>query len=479
MVNRGPAPGRGSSISRPSQQSVQFQQSQQPTIETPAAVAGSSGSSGWGGGGMTLAEKLKQAEMQKLLPPPVPVVQISPVQEEVIVEEFPVMASSSSTIAAAVIAVVSDDEVEERHMVEVAVISDDGLEKEEVETLVSEDVQELVEQVIELSVQETIEETNIEIPMTLPTPQPAPVGMSHATPMSPVREIMPIATQVAQELQDSAPKAFLKMGKWEAPSETSAFQFGSFGNYSNPINEDTNSISEAWNGASVTESAESQKKAQAEVSSAVWGASGSNSNGSDLSAANSSSGPSPMSSLFPVPKGLPSVTDNSSGISSSSNSQYNQQKPSAPPGLEQPHTHSSMSKALPRQDSRSAVPVQNRKPESAQKKSEELQYQQPQQYQQPAGIPIPAGRGMPPITMPLMPYGYPAGFDLQSQQYLQQQQQSPYGQPAPVVPPPAAASSPTPATGAPAAQQGQQQGQGAAPGAPQVIPWPISWELIS
>jgi hypothetical protein len=411
--------------------------------------------------------------MQKLLPPPVPVVNVTPVQEEVIVEEFPVMASSSSApITAAVVAVVSEDELDE--MIEVAVISDDGLDKDEVETVVLEDVQELVESVIELSVQETIEETNIEIPMTLPTPQPAPVGMSHATPMSPVREIIPIV-QVAQELQDSAPKAFLKMGKWEAPSETSAFQFGSFGNYGNVSNEDTSSMSESWGGASVTESADIQKKAQAEVSSAVWGASGSNSNGSDLSTANSSSGPSPMSSLFPVPKGLPSVSDG--GISSSSNSQYNQQKPSAPPGLEQPH-HSSMAKALPRQDSRSAVPVsQNRKPDSAQKKSEELQYQPPQQYQQPAGIPIPAGRGIPSVTMPIMPYGYPAGFDLQSQQYLQQQQQSPYGQPAPVVPPPAAASSPTPAPGTPTAQQGQQQGQGAAPGAPQVIPLPISWIL--
>ena len=40
-----------------------------PTSSAATALPASSGSSGWGSGGKTLAEKLKQAEIQKLAPP--------------------------------------------------------------------------------------------------------------------------------------------------------------------------------------------------------------------------------------------------------------------------------------------------------------------------------------------------------------------------------------------------------------------------
>lgn len=82
--------GRGASTSRPAAPAAPLQNqtpAQQPVavpeqaapVPTPAA---SNGGTGWGWGGPTsLAEKLKQAEIQKLLPPPAPVVQI--VREEV------------------------------------------------------------------------------------------------------------------------------------------------------------------------------------------------------------------------------------------------------------------------------------------------------------------------------------------------------------------------------------------------------------
>ena len=57
------------------------------TASTPTASASansaavSTSSSGWGSGGTTLAEKLKLAEIQKLLPPPVPIVEVAAVDE--------------------------------------------------------------------------------------------------------------------------------------------------------------------------------------------------------------------------------------------------------------------------------------------------------------------------------------------------------------------------------------------------------------
>ena len=101
----GPPPGRGSSISRPAapaapvqnqspaQQSVAVSEQVAPA-PTPAA---SNGATGWGWGGPTsLAEKLKQAEIQKHLPPPAPVVQI--VREEVRLVEIIVLLFSLLTV---------------------------------------------------------------------------------------------------------------------------------------------------------------------------------------------------------------------------------------------------------------------------------------------------------------------------------------------------------------------------------------------
>lgn len=86
--------GRGSSVSRPAAPSQPAQnqgwnqpQTSQPTFEQPTATTPSSGSSGWGSGGVTLAEKLKQAEIQKLLPPPTPVI-VTPVATIEVVFSF-------------------------------------------------------------------------------------------------------------------------------------------------------------------------------------------------------------------------------------------------------------------------------------------------------------------------------------------------------------------------------------------------------
>lgn len=80
--------GRGPSVSRStapsstgSQSTLRSSPSDQIAAVTPALVATPPpqaaptsfvGSSGWGSGGTTLAEKLKLAEIQKLLPPPAP-----------------------------------------------------------------------------------------------------------------------------------------------------------------------------------------------------------------------------------------------------------------------------------------------------------------------------------------------------------------------------------------------------------------------
>lgn len=85
-----PATGRGSSTARPVAAAASSSQTQAPAYQPPAVTtaeqpavpaavtvtAPSNGGSGWGWGGTTLAEKLKQAEIQKHLPPPAPVVQV-------------------------------------------------------------------------------------------------------------------------------------------------------------------------------------------------------------------------------------------------------------------------------------------------------------------------------------------------------------------------------------------------------------------
>lgn len=81
--------GRGASTSRPAAPAAPIQNqtpAQQPVAVPEQAApaptpAASNGATGWRWGGPTLAEKLKQAEIQKHLPPPAPVVQI--VREEV------------------------------------------------------------------------------------------------------------------------------------------------------------------------------------------------------------------------------------------------------------------------------------------------------------------------------------------------------------------------------------------------------------
>ena len=98
-----PAPGRGASASRPvpvpAPQAAAQQQAAAPTssatpvevqqiavsapvvASVPVSVPTSNGASGWGRDGTTLAAKLKQAEIQRLLPPPAPVVHIEVVDQ--------------------------------------------------------------------------------------------------------------------------------------------------------------------------------------------------------------------------------------------------------------------------------------------------------------------------------------------------------------------------------------------------------------
>ena len=314
-----------------------------------------------------------------------------------------------------------------------------------------EKIEALIEDVIEISIVgsviEVTEEAVVEVVVVVPAPAPV------AEVVVPVQEVVEVVV----------PKAFLKMGKWEAP-ESSAFQFGSFGNY---VTEDTMSTPAPWGGVA----AENEQQIQSDSPAGVWGANGSN-NGEVSS---SSSGPSPMSSLFPVPKGLTSASSEGSpsGVISSShiqNGRYDQQKPSAPPGLE-------ISKPVARQDSRSAAPGQTQsrgksevsqqqlqqqqqqqlqQQQQQQLQQQQQQYQQPQYQQQaPAATPGSA-RGQAPAPGSSMLYGYAPGFD-------SQYQQSSYGPPTSIAPPPV--------TGSPVATAGATatQSQGVAPGAPQAL----------
>lgn len=324
------------------------------------------------------------------------------------------------------------------------------VETKEEEIIAEVEVIELVEQIEELTVQEPVVEVEV-VQIEIPAPAVVPVHVPEVT-----REI--ISVQV-QEMVQEVPKAFLKMGKWEAPHDTSSFQFGSFGQFSSANDEISLPVSTPWGGVV----AETSDLSQQGETAGVWGA-----NGGIEASASSSSGPSPLSSLFPAPKGLPSVPSDISPSGSSSQQGRYDQKPLAPPGLD-PHPHT-LSKPLPaRQDSRTAAPgqAQSRGKHEANQQLQQQQLQQQQyQYPQPAAVPTTPARGAP--ASAAMPYGYAPGFEPQAQY------QPPY-QPAPVMPVPAAGSSPVAVAGAPAAQQAsaapqsQQQGQlqyGPPPGMP-------------
>jgi hypothetical protein len=118
-------------------QQQQQQQQQQPPQEQPTIPQStpSSGSSGWGG--ITLAEKLKQAEIQKLLPIPVPA-KILPTPPPV----TPI--TETSTV-----------EIVDKIVVEGLVIVEEP-----------ESVKETVDEIIDLSIlEEVIEEIQVEVPI--------------------------------------------------------------------------------------------------------------------------------------------------------------------------------------------------------------------------------------------------------------------------------------------------------------------------
>lgn len=323
---------------------------------------------------------------------------------------------------------------------------------------VQEHVHELIEEVLVMSVSKPAVEIELPVEATIAVSAAVPVAVTEPAAVEHVREREPMAAPVQEMAPVAAPKAFLKMGKWEAPLESSAFQFGSFGSYSTATNDEAISLSAKATWGAVAESTDlAQQKVQSEVA-AVWGA-----NGTSVSdPSSSSSGASPISSLFPAPKGLPSDASpsGSSSSSQSQNGRYDQQKPLVPPGLE---AHHSISKPVPRQDSRSAAPGQNQnrvKYDAAQQQQlqQQQQYQQPQYQQQAAATPPATSRSQAPATSSMM-YAYAPGFDVQSQY-----QQPSYGQPAPTAVTPAAGSSPVTTAGTPTTQT---QGQESAPGAPQ------------
>ena len=330
------------------------------------------------------------------------------------------------------------------------------------EIVAVEEVVELIEQIVELTVQDplpvVVEQVHTEL-VSAVTIQAEPVHVSEVP-----REREIVQVQVQELVQESSvPKAFLKMGKWEAP-ESSAFQFGSFGNFGNSTSEDSIVMSAPGTWGGVAESADLSQQ-QGETTSGSWGGNG-NGNSNVETSASSSSGPSTMSALFPQPKGLSVQSDGSqTGGSSSQNQGRYDQKPSAPPGLD-PHPHSGMTKPLPipRQDSRTVPAGQSQTRGKHEANQLQQQQYQPQQYQQPAAVP-PTARGAPQTSS--MPYGYAPGFDPQSQY------QASY-QPAPVMAPPVTGSSPVTAPGTPSTQpQGQipiaPQGQlqyGPPPGMP-------------
>ena len=166
---------------------------------------------------------------------------------------------------------------------------------------VQEHVHELIEEVLVMSVSKPAVEIELPVEATIAVSAAVPVAVTEPAAVEHVREREPMAAPVQEMAPVAAPKAFLKMGKWEAPLESSAFQFGSFGSYSTATNDEAISLSAKATWGAVAESTDlAQQKVQSEVA-AVWGA-----NGTSVSdPSSSSSGASPISSLFPVPKVCP------------------------------------------------------------------------------------------------------------------------------------------------------------------------------
>ena len=335
-----------------------------------------------------------------------------------------------------------------------------------VKTADEDHVQELITEVIELAVSEPVLEVQAESKVIISSPAvvESVIKVPDVIRIEKVEVIEPIAApvEVIAIVPTPAPKAFLKMGKWEAPMESSAFQFGSFGNYSSSTtSEDAISLAAkaSWGAVTVTESADLLQHQPQSEATTTWGT-----NGTTASDA-ASSGSSPITSLYPSQKGLPATPSDGSpsGPSSSSHSgRYDQQKPLAPPGLE---AQQSIPKSTPRQDSRSTGQGQNRAKydvsQQQQTQQQQQQYQQPQYQQQSTATPPATSRGQAPAA-PSMMYGYAPGFDIQSQY-----QQSTYGQQAPAAAATSVGSSP-PAAGAASAQT-QGQGQEIPAGAPQAL----------
>jgi hypothetical protein len=140
-TGRGAAPtpiqGKGYNNSKQQQQQQQqqqqnSQQQEQPTVQQSTP---SNGSSGWGG--ITLAEKLKQAEIQKLLPIPVP--------EKILPTPAPVdVVTVSSTV-----------EMVDEVVVEEVVIAEEP-----------ESAKEIVDEIIDIFIlEEVMEEIQVEVPI--------------------------------------------------------------------------------------------------------------------------------------------------------------------------------------------------------------------------------------------------------------------------------------------------------------------------
>ena len=314
-------------------------------------VTGPSANTPWGTGGMNLAEKLKLAELQKTLPPPAPVV-VPTDQNE------PPRENNDA----------GDDKGNRSRRSRGRGAGPSGAtgEKKKDDVITSDGSDGLVEAMVDMTIKK---EESVTPAMSFPVPQPAPVGMNHASAnvASPDRSSSVAQQQQQQQQQQASPNKnhFLpKMGKFEPPigSEVNQpFKFGSFGQgfggsadelQQTTVPSSSSSSSSAWasvigsstgsSSAGPEKASEEQKNNQpsntdvqtsvASLSSAgVWG-----NNGASTAPGGSTGGASAdtMSSLFPnSAKGLLSDATNVAVNSSSSQqtSRY-EQKPSAPPG---------------------------------------------------------------------------------------------------------------------------------------------------
>jgi hypothetical protein len=134
-----PIQGKGYNNSKQQQQQQQQQNSQQQEQPPIQQSTPSNGSSGWGG--ITLAEKLKQAEIQKLLPIKVP--------EKILSTPTP------TPVDPAPVTVISAVQVADAIVVEELVIVDEP-----------EDIKEIVDEIIDFSIlEEVMEEVQVEVPV--------------------------------------------------------------------------------------------------------------------------------------------------------------------------------------------------------------------------------------------------------------------------------------------------------------------------